>query len=161
MLSFGTAECGDSIAYNADTDRVIYSKTGNKDDYYTRLGVAWDYHSESAKSLKPWLDPAGTGVSSIDGLNPGSVQEERVRKGKCFSLWPNPVSSMLWFSSLSPGGGAVTYRVYDLRGALLVEGTGELPGPLGVEVDGLQSGFYLMLLESATGRDVFKFVVSR
>lgn len=161
VLSFGSAECGDSIGYNQETGRVIFSKTGNVDDYYTKLDVAWDYNSDSAKSLKHWLDPSGTGVSSLGGLIPGSVREKRTREGSYFKLWPNPAGSILWFSSLSSSKTDVSYRVYDLRGALLMEGRGDLSSPVRVDTGRLQGGFYLIYLDNGEGKELMKFVISK
>jgi hypothetical protein len=38
-------------------------------DYFFRLDKAWDYHSEMGKQLKPYLDPLGLGVLSIEKLS--------------------------------------------------------------------------------------------
>lgn len=160
MLSFGSAKCGDSIDYDAETERVIYSKTGNINDYYTRLEVAWDYHSDSARSLKPWLDPANSGVRSIEGLNPGSKEERKIERGKIFSLWPNPATSLLWFSAPGLNEGKIKYSIYDMRGALLLEDRVDLNGPVSVFVDGLSPGFYLMDIQSRTVRERIKFIIS-
>ncbi len=123
--------------------------------------MAWDHHADSARSLKPWLDPSGSGVASLKGLYPGSVQEGKAQVGNYFSLYPNPAGSTLWFSSRTPRQGIVTYRVYDLRGALLMEGNGELSAPVMFDVGSLQSGFYLLLVEYGTVRELLKFVKTR
>ncbi len=160
VLSFGSAECGDSIGYDVQTGRVIYSKSDNVDDYYTRLDVAWDYHHDSARSLKPWLDPTGSGVSSVQGLHPGGIQENRPTSGSRFTLRPNPAGNDLWISSLNPLEGLVSYRIFDLRGSLRLEGEEALPGPVRVNVDRLQEGFYLLLLRYGSEYELIKFVKS-
>lgn len=159
VLSFGSAKCGDSIGYDSESDRVIFSKTVNKNDYYTKLDVAWDYHSDSARSLKFWLDPTASGQRSLDGLYPNSVPEVPGRGGEVFSLYPNPTGSTLWVSAHSPKG-RVSYVIYDLKGAVLLQGDGDLSAPLQLDVAALQSGLYLLLLDFEQEREVLKFVKS-
>lgn len=36
-------------------------------DYYERFDLSWDYHSDSTKQLKYWLDPIDSGVQMLDG----------------------------------------------------------------------------------------------
>ena len=36
-------------------------------DYFERIALSWDYKTDSAKQLKCWLDPSGTGVKSLNG----------------------------------------------------------------------------------------------
>jgi len=69
VLSGGLAFCGDSIGYNAETDRIIYGLSPNKDDYYSKISYAWDYFEDEKKQLKKWLDPGKTGRLSIKGLS--------------------------------------------------------------------------------------------
>lgn len=158
VLSFGSARCGDSIGYDAETDRVIYSKKSNVDDYYTRLDVAWDYSADSGLSLKPWLDPGNTGARSIEGLNPGASEEKILTRGKVFQLWPNPVSHSLWFSAPGLREGSCTYRIFDARGALLFESRAELSGPVPVNVEELSPGLYFLNIKSRMGTESVKFI---
>ena len=161
VLSFGTARCGDSIGYDAETDRVIYSKQSNVDDYYTRLDVAWDYHDDSARSLEPWLDPLGSGLTSIEGLHPSGVGDVSAQVASDFSLWPNPATSELWFTSRSLKEGDATYKIFDLRGALVMAKEFRLPGPVLVNMDEFQEGLYLLLIEYGTAKEMLKFVKSK
>ena len=161
VLSFGSAKCGDSIDYDVETDRVIYSKKNNVDDYYTRLDVAWDYRDDADRSLQQWLDPTGSGLRSIEGLHPSGVEEGRTQVGSQFSLWPNPAGGELWFSSRTLREGDATYRIFDLRGAIVLEENIRLPGPVQVNVGELQEGFYLLLIEYGTTKEMLKFVKSK
>lgn len=161
ILSFGSAKCGDSIDYDAETDRVIYDKEVNVDDYYTRLGVAWDYNSEPERSLKSWLDPAGTGKTSLQGLQPGGFPEERIVMGSVFTLWPNPAGNKIWFSAHTEQEGSATFKIFDLRGSLLHRGEVSLPGPVQVNVDELQSGLYFLFIEYGARHELLKFVKSQ
>ncbi|QSX79808.1 proprotein convertase P-domain-containing protein [Agrilutibacter solisilvae] len=44
---------------------------GNRSDYYGRLSVSWTGGGTSATRLSNWLDPAGSGVMTLDGLDNG------------------------------------------------------------------------------------------
>ena len=41
---------------------------GNRSDYYGRLSVSWTGGGTSATRLNNWLDPAGTGATTLDGI---------------------------------------------------------------------------------------------
>lgn len=74
----GTTEGGSSGSPLFDTDhRVIGALTGgdaacgNDDpDWYGRLYSAWDASSSSSGRLSDWLDPLGTGQTTVDTLAP-------------------------------------------------------------------------------------------
>jgi lysyl endopeptidase len=48
------------------------SATGaNRSDYYGRLSVSWTGGGTSATRLSNWLDPTGSGVTTLDGITSG------------------------------------------------------------------------------------------
>ena len=161
LLSGGVAQCGDSIGYDAETGRVIYNNALNYDDYYTKLGVAWDYYGDAGPSLKPWLDPGQTGAASIGGYQPTHVDPPGIIPGSRYRIFPNPVSRVLRISFLNPTAGSVDFRVFDLSGSLRISGvldgyaTGEVP------VSSLAPGVYLISLEAGGTREFQRFIVAR
>jgi len=52
-LSGGSSDCG--APYN---------------DYFEKLSSSWEASSDPAQQLKHWLDPVGSGVKKIDGIDP-------------------------------------------------------------------------------------------
>jgi lysyl endopeptidase len=46
------------------------SCTWNYNDYFEKISHSWADYSDSAKQLKHWLDPAGLGVTVLDGYDP-------------------------------------------------------------------------------------------
>ncbi|MFP4488065.1 MAG: trypsin-like peptidase domain-containing protein [Bacteroidales bacterium] len=74
----GTTEGGSSGSPLFDQDhRVVGLLTGGEavcgnsvNDYYSRLDIVFDLHEEQHRSLMPWLDPARSGVSVLDGRDP-------------------------------------------------------------------------------------------
>ena len=53
LLTGGEAVCGNSV-----------------NDYFARMDVAYDVSPDIDESLKPWLDPAGSGLLVLDGRDP-------------------------------------------------------------------------------------------
>ncbi|MCK4990598.1 MAG: hypothetical protein KAS29_08935, partial [Bacteroidales bacterium] len=98
-LSGGNAACGDSIGYNAETDRVIYNPAPNYDDYYTRFGMAWDHEEAKGNALKPWLDPVNSDVQVLGGYNPSSTEPIKIVIGKRFQVFPNPANDLFYITS--------------------------------------------------------------
>jgi hypothetical protein len=161
MLHGGSAFCGDSIGYDAENDRVEYSKDVNRDDYYTKLNVAWDYYSDPGLSLKPWLDPGQTGVTAIGGYHPTRTNPPRMISGSFYSIYPNPVSEILRISTGHPSAGNVEFKVFDISGSLRISGdldgttTGEIP------VGSLAPGVYLISIGSGGTWEFQRFIVAR
>jgi lysyl endopeptidase len=161
ILSGGVAKCGDSIDYDEEIGRVIYDNADNFDDYYTKLGVAWNYYGDAGPSLKPWLDPGQTGATSIGGYHPTHVDPPGNIPGSRYRIFPNPASRILRISFLNPTAGSVDFRVFDVSGSLLISGTldgyttGEVP------VSSLAPGVYLISLEAGVTREFQRFIVAR
>lgn len=162
LLSGGMARCGDSIGYDAESERVIYDNSFNYDDYYTQLAYAWDYYAAPEQSLKTWLDPLNSGVTRLNGYTPlGTGPALPVPSGR-FNLYPNPAGEILYLDSGSPRTGEVVYRILNLTGTLMAEGY-LIPGDVGeVDVSALTPGIYLI---SLSGTDIpaeaHTFVIQR
>jgi V8-like Glu-specific endopeptidase len=56
QLHGGSAACGNNLS-----------------DYYGRLSVSWTGGGSSSSRLSSWLDPTGSGVSTINGYRPGGA----------------------------------------------------------------------------------------
>lgn len=161
LLSGGVAKCGDSIGYDAETDRIIYDKTYNYDDYYTRLRFAWDYYGAEGPSLQPWLDPLGTGAISIGGYHPTGIDPHPVLAETRFSLYPNPVSRILHISSGFSQGGMNRFQVFDISGTMQLSGrlNGDASGS--IDTTPLAAGIYLIRLDAGDYHEIHKFIVTR
>lgn len=81
----GTTEGGSSGSPLFDQNhRVVGFLTGGEavcgnsvNDYFARLDVAYDISPDIHKSLKPWLDPARSGLQVLDGRDPyGEIKSE-------------------------------------------------------------------------------------
>ncbi|MEN8201468.1 MAG: T9SS type A sorting domain-containing protein [Bacteroidota bacterium] len=159
-LSGGFARCGDSIDYDYEKDRVIYSKALNYDDYYTRMSMSWDYEEEKGFSLKPWLDPGNTGHEVVDGYEPVGIGPELKVSNTHFTLFPNPVGNELHIANVDYLPGPVNYTIYSLSGAPVL--SGKLDGvsePIPTVV--LPDGLYVIRIANSGFMEHLKFIVAR
>ncbi len=160
VLSWGYARCGDSIGYDDEKDRVIYSTDVNRDDYFTRLNVAWDHNEMANRSLKPWLDPLGTGQSSLDGMIPVGMDPSYSVADSHFRIYPNPVTEVLFIRAQSSMVDRVTFRIFDMGGVVRLTGSSDVTGPIRVPVQLLSPGLYMLQIDSGSGREIHKFIIA-
>ncbi len=160
-LSGGIARCGDSIGYDAENNRVIYNTAFNYDDYYTRLSYAWNFYGEDGPSLKPYLDPAKTGLTTIGGFHPTGTGARKIDTGMQFRIYPNPVSDYLQISLVRPLGSACIFRVFDMAGGLKLSGIMNSNESENVDIALLAPGIYLISFDSDDTRENHKFIVAR
>jgi hypothetical protein len=161
----GTTEPGSSGAPLFTPERRIigqlhggYAACGNDlSDWYGRLTVAWTGDGTDDTQLAAWLDPTGTGVTTLDLFDPNDpdmpppdpTPEALALQGAV----PNPtVSGVPTLVVEMPADGTARLRVYDLRGRLV--GT-VYDGPLEAGVHQLPwlnarvaSGVYVARLET-------------
>ncbi len=80
--NIGATEAGSSGAPIFDGNhRVVGSLTGGPascteqaaGDYYTRFALAWDKNSNPQNQLKAWLDPGNSGINTMNGYDPYSI----------------------------------------------------------------------------------------
>jgi hypothetical protein len=163
ILTGGYAKCGDSIGYDAEKDRIIYNLALNKDDYYTKFNVAWDFYGEAGPALKPWLDPGNTGAITIGGYLPSSVPETPVIENNNFNIFPNPASDLIQIQTLgrlnhfSP----VVLRLFDVKGSSHLNGTFSSGDSYTLELSSLQPGLYFIEIEMEGIREYHKVIVTR
>jgi hypothetical protein len=146
-LSGGNAACGDSIGYDPETERVIYSVALNYDDYFTRFGMAWDYEESKGNALKTWLDPAGTNPVTLDGYKPSSVGPARILPEFRFRLSPNPAGDFFYITFLRAPAGRGSYQLIDLSGAIRMRGILDGEGNAQVPVRSLPPGIYIVRMD--------------
>jgi hypothetical protein len=134
-----------------------------KDDYYTRLDLAWDYYPEPAKQLKHWLDPDNTGVMSLAG-KPGwnvGISPEIGTGGVEISLYPNPAADDLWIDSDLPTGRETEILVYQITGKLLLQKNMVWEGQAHINLSEFSRGIYLLRIRQETRTVSQRFVINR
>lgn len=145
LLSGGLAKCGDSIGYDEQSDRTIFSLTKNVNDYFSKLYYNWDYYSEPAKQLKRWLDPINTGQLSIGGLSYNSVNvEQRIRQQNQLVVYPNPSHDEVTLTLPETSGKIESYSIYDVTGKLMKNLPLHSTFPVTINIAELDPGIYLV-----------------
>jgi len=145
VLSGGLAMCGDSIGYNAESDRVTYSLSGNEDDYFSKISYSWDYAEAWNDKLKAWLDQAGTGQLSIGGLSGRTldyISDDAVR----FSVYPNPSKGVFSLELPEYSGSDVLLEIFNISGYQVFSEEILSTYPLTVSVPELETGIYTLRL---------------
>lgn len=160
-LSGGIAKCGDSIGYDYENDRVIYNKVFNYDDYYTRLSMSWDYEEDKGLALKPWLDPGNTGVVTLGGYEPVSIDREPEAGKNIFTLFPNPAGDELHISRQEYNPDPVSYTIYNLSGAIWISGKLHGDPSHGINTSMLPDGLYLLRFDGSGKQEHHKFIIAR
>ena len=145
VLSGGLASCGDSIGYNAETERAIFSLTGNENDYFSKLYFAWDHYPTNSKQLKHWLDPINTGQQVIGGLTSKTVgAKEHLAAGGVLQVYPNPASEMFTIELPAYTGEQIGIAMYDLTGRRVYTRFHTSVFPVTVSTGDLPAGIYLL-----------------
>lgn len=119
-LSGGDAYCGDSIGYDVEAGRTIFSLEPNVDDYYTMLSMAWTGESGLENGLADWLDPDGSGATVVEANNPHDVGALQPAFREDFEVFPNPVRDILRIEAPAVGTGAMV-RIFDTSGNMLLQ----------------------------------------
>lgn len=159
-LSGGRARCGDSIGYDAGTDRVIYSKAPNYDDYFTRFGMAWDYEKEKGNELAQWLDPLASGAGTVNGYNPSSVVPFQAEQTARFMVYPNPASDQFSIVSRNALTHRATFAIYNINGALLFRGKLDPDGRATLDSGNWPPGIYLVSIQDQDRSEHHKLILS-
>ena len=159
-LSGGNAACGDSIGYNYETGRVIYSPAPNFDDYFTRFSMAWDYEEAKGNALKPWLDPLGTGTETLSGYDPTSTEPVKAETGMQFVVYPNPARGLFHIESRESRQGNGIYTIINLSGAVIERGILDADGHAEIGTAAMPPGLYIIHIEEGGYREHHKLMVS-
>jgi hypothetical protein len=125
-------------------------------DIYGRFGVSWESGSGPENQLKEWLDPAGTGQTTMDSMqNILNVQEFEIT-GQ-LDIYPNPVSSEITIMNTRYPN--LVYRFYSVAGQQL--STGSLANTMNtISVEAYAQGIYFLhLIDEETGADVTKKII--
>jgi len=123
--------------------------------------MAWDYNGESGPSLKPWLDPGNTGVVALGGYHPIGIEQTPTLSRGHFTLFPNPVGDQLYVSAPNGLNDPIFYKIYNLSGALVLEGILYQNASNQIETTFLTEGVYVVQLLSSPVHEVHKIVISR
>lgn len=155
LLSGGLAYCGDSIGYNEETGHTIFSSYNsvldkyNKNDYYSRLYYSWDYHEDSDKQLKRWLDPTNTGQLSIGGLSQMALDVNPVAiPANDILVYPNPSEGHFILALPDNNYTELNIEIYNISGKLVYKEKRPSHPQINMNLNHLHSGMYFMKVRS-------------
>lgn len=145
VLSGGLASCGDSIGYDAENERVIFSLRGNTNDYFSKVSYGWDYYNDSKKQLKRWLDPLGTGQLSIGGLSQMTLDTKVQLAGtSSMKVYPNPSHGDFMLELPAYSGKPLVVEIFDITGKQVYTGSPLSLHPVEVSIGDPPPGIYLV-----------------
>jgi len=100
-------------------------------DYYGKFSMSWTGNGSASSSarLSDWLDPSGSGVTSLDGYDPNgefetpafcltSISEKEKNPNIFFEMYPNPASSNVTIDLVN-GLDDVSVELVDMQGRLI------------------------------------------
>jgi len=128
----GVTEQGSSGSafFNADKRVVgqLYAGSSACDntsgsDYYGKLSKSWNGGGSSSNRVKDYLDPTGSNVMTLDGINYTDDDVESISEvsAKEMSVYPNPSTGMIYINLEELG--MANYKVFDLSGRCVMEGS--------------------------------------
>ncbi len=110
-------------------------------DFYGRFALSWNENN-----FNIWLDPAGTGQTTLDMLTQTLSVEDRVLADN-IQLYPNPSNGRLNINNTS--GNKIVYTVYSILGQEINKG--ELAfGNEEIDLSSHRNGMYFVSLEDTT-----------
>ena len=152
QLHGGQANCSNSI-----------------NDYYGKFSMSWTGNGSSSSSsrLSDWLDPTGTGVTSLDGFDPnGGVETpafcltsvKEIDNNIYFQMYPNPASSSVTVSFVN-GLDNVSIELVDIQGRLISSYKDVIGVSMKVDLNSVSSGVYFMKVSSEGAVQTKKLIV--
>lgn len=131
-------------------------------DLYGRFYSSWTGNNTNTGRLSAWLDPDGTNVSSLDGLDYQDVAIDNVdlAKPQLLKVFPNPSKGMVYFDVDALGD--ANYKVFDLNGRCVAEGRTVLTATSqAVNLGSLPEGSYVMHLYTSSRSYSATVVIAR
>ncbi len=130
-------------------------------DLYGKFSYSWlSCGTTTDRRLSPWLDPAGTGATSLAGMNNLCITGENdIEIENIFVVYPNPVNDVLVIESTGFNETVHTIYVYDQLGKL-VTSFEVSPGKFkkSIPVTGFDNGVYNIVITNGERTFNKKFV---
>ncbi|MDC0339071.1 T9SS type A sorting domain-containing protein [Flavobacteriales bacterium] len=152
QLHGGQANCSNSI-----------------NDYYGKFSMSWTGNGSSSSSsrLSDWLDPSGSGVTSLDGYDPnGGVETpafcltsvKEIDNNVFFEMYPNPASSSV-IVNLVNGLDNVSIELVDIQGRLISSYNNPTGASMKVDLSLVSNGVYFIKVSSDGAIQMEKLIV--
>lgn len=132
-------------------------------DLYGKLSNSWtnNNNSSNAKKLQPWLDPANTGATTLQGEYLNTVgMTNFTQVVNALSVFPNPNSGIMTVNGTF-GEGTGLCNVYDMMGNLVVSRNIALASEFQLNLNTLTPGVYMMEISENGTTHRTKVVISK
>lgn len=138
-----------------------YCTSPTAPDLYGKFSYNWiSCGTTSNRQLKPWLDPANSGVTTLAGRNNTCVTgEEEYAIEDLFTLYPNPVVNSLTIESSGFNESVHHVTIFDQLGKLVMSFDVQ-PGRTAktIQLDNLQQGVYTLNISNSERSFAKKFI---
>lgn len=133
-------------------------------DNYGKISRSWtnNNHANTAKKLKPWLDPLNTGVTSIPGMRyDGTIVgiEDRTNM-EMFTITPNPSSGIVHIQGDFDSENGVC-RVFNTLGKQVAIYDLQLSPSFSMNLNDLSNGIYILEIQGDRHLYKSKLVIAR
>lgn len=126
----------------------INSNTSQLNDMYGRIYASWTGGGSSTTRLSDWLDPTGTGVTTLEGIDYTDNVSIATAELPSLQVYPNPSNGTVHINVSDLGN--ANYKVFDLNGRCLFEGRTVLTTTVqSLNLNSLPAGTYRLLLYTA------------
>lgn len=133
------------------------------EDVYGRFFFHWDKYvsdevsPKQSRTLKEFLDPDGTGITTLSGYDPNGTSgiDNIVDNTVDFVLFPNPADNEVHINCKSI---IKSMRIYNISGRLLYSRSDNNSSTLSVNIKGWSSGVYNVVVQTVSGKISDKFI---
>lgn len=164
-----TTEGGSSGSGLFDENRLLIGQlwggqascSNSINDYYGKFSMSWTGNgsSSSAARLSDWLDPQGTGATTLDGMegNPNSILEKDA-SGLNFELYPNPASSSVFVELNEVDSKNVSIELIDMQGRVILSNANPT-NRVELNIEGISSGVYFVKVSLDASFKIEKLII--
>lgn len=128
-------------------------------DVYGRFGISWAYGNTLETRLEDWLDPIGTGQTTIDALQ-NALSIEDIETAGRLDIFPNPASEYIMVMNTQYPN--LSFQFFDVLGRDVLAGSVS-NSENRIDITSVQEGMYFLQLtdEDTRNRITKKILVKK
>jgi lysyl endopeptidase len=136
--------------------------TGSMNDIYGKFSLSWLGGGTAGTQLKAWLDPANTGATVLNGLDPAiTTSVKNPDANVLVNVYPNPGNGNFNLELSLPSSQDVTVIVTNVLGELVSAKSlaGISKGTYSIDLTNQSEGIYFVEVSTASERSVTKIIL--
>ena len=128
-------------------------------DVYGRFGISWAYGNTLETRLEDWLDPIGTGQTTIDALQ-NALSIEDIETAGRLDIFPNPASEYIMVMNTQYPN--LSFQFFDVLGRDVLAGSVS-NSENRIDITSVQEGMYFLQLtdEDTRNRITKKIIIKK